>query len=43
MSRPIIEVDNLTKCYRIGQFNATTLAEQIASMFQRRRNAQAKQ
>ena len=39
MSRPIIEVENLAKCYRLGQFNATTLAEQIASIFQRRRNA----
>jgi lipopolysaccharide transport system ATP-binding protein len=37
MPRPIIEVENLTKRYRLGQLNATTLAEQIASIFQRRR------
>jgi homopolymeric O-antigen transport system ATP-binding protein len=32
---PIIEVENLSKCYRLGQFNARTLREEIERLLQR--------
>src|SRR5262249_20590271 len=33
MSRPIIEVENLSKRYRLGQFNAQTLREEAEQFF----------
>src|SRR5690348_16743730 len=39
MSRPIIEVENLSKRYRLGQFNAQTMREEVERFFARfRRN-----
>jgi lipopolysaccharide transport system ATP-binding protein len=38
MSRPIIEVENLSKRYRLGQFNAQTLREEAEQFFARFRN-----
>ena len=35
MSRPIIEVENVSKRYRLGQFNAMTLREELGQFFQR--------
>ncbi len=35
MPRPIIEVENLSKRYRLGQFNARTLREEFERLFQR--------
>src|SRR5262245_44559553 len=35
MSRSIIEVENVSKRYRLGQFNATTLREEVEQFFQR--------
>jgi lipopolysaccharide transport system ATP-binding protein len=35
MSRPIIEVENVSKCYKLGEFNARTLAEEVERFFQR--------
>jgi lipopolysaccharide transport system ATP-binding protein len=37
MSRPIIEVENLSKRYRLGQFNAQTMREEVEQFFQRLR------
>ena len=33
MSRPIIEVENLSKRYKLGQFNAQTMREEVAAFF----------
>jgi lipopolysaccharide transport system ATP-binding protein len=38
MSRPIIEVENLSKRYRLGQFNAQTMREEAEQLFARFRN-----
>ena len=38
MSRPIIEVENLSKRYKLGQFNARTLREEVEQLFARFRN-----
>jgi lipopolysaccharide transport system ATP-binding protein len=38
MSRPIIEVQNLSKRYRLGQFNAQTMREEVERLFARFRN-----
>src|SRR5262249_35065478 len=38
MSRPIIEVENLSKRYRLGQFNAQTMREEVEQLFARFRN-----
>jgi len=38
MTRPIIEVKNVSKRYRLGQFNAHTLREEVERLFQRRRS-----
>jgi lipopolysaccharide transport system ATP-binding protein len=38
MSRPIIEVENLSKRYRLGQFNAETMREEVEQLFTRFRN-----
>jgi len=38
MTRPIIEVDNVSKRYRLGQFNARTLREEAERLFRRRRS-----
>src|SRR5262249_48931653 len=38
MSRPIIEVENLSKRYKLGQFNARTLREEAEQLFARFRN-----
>src|SRR5215469_3969327 len=38
MSRPIIEVENLSKRYRLGQFNAQTIREEVEQIFTRFRN-----
>jgi lipopolysaccharide transport system ATP-binding protein len=38
MSRPIIEVENLSKRYRLGQFNAQTLREEVEQFFAQFRN-----
>ena len=38
MTRPIIEVENVSKRYRLGQFNARTLREEVERLFQRRRS-----
>jgi len=35
MSRPIIEVENLSKRYRLGQFNAQTMREEVEQFFAR--------
>jgi lipopolysaccharide transport system ATP-binding protein len=35
MSRPIIEVDNISKRYRLGQFNAQTMREEVKKFFRR--------
>jgi lipopolysaccharide transport system ATP-binding protein len=35
MSRPIIEVENISKRYKLGQFNARTLREETEQLFQR--------
>ena len=37
MSGSIIEVDNLSKRYRLGQFNARTLREELEQFFARLR------
>jgi lipopolysaccharide transport system ATP-binding protein len=36
MSLPIIEVDNLSKRYQLGQFNAHTLRDEVEGLFRRR-------
>ena len=41
MSRPIIEVENLSKRYRLGQFNAQTMREEVEQLFARFRNGGA--
>jgi lipopolysaccharide transport system ATP-binding protein len=41
MSRPIIEVENLSKRYRLGQLNAQTLREEVEQFFARLRNKRA--
>ena len=41
MSRPIIEVENLSKRYRLGQFNARTMREEVEQFFARFRNGEA--
>ena len=38
MTRPIIEVENVSKRYRLGQFNARTLREEAERLFRRRRS-----
>jgi lipopolysaccharide transport system ATP-binding protein len=38
MSRPIIEVENLSKLYRLGQFNAQTMREEVEQLVARFRN-----
>ena len=39
MSRPIIEVENISKRYRLGQYNAQTMREEVENLFLRfRRN-----
>jgi lipopolysaccharide transport system ATP-binding protein len=38
MSRPIIEVENLSKRYRLGQFNAQTMREEVEQLLARFRN-----
>src|SRR5215467_5016020 len=38
MSRPIIEVEDLSKRYRLGQFNAQTMREEVQQFFARFRN-----
>jgi lipopolysaccharide transport system ATP-binding protein len=38
MSRPIIEVENLSKRYRLGQFNAQTMREEVEQLFARFQN-----
>jgi lipopolysaccharide transport system ATP-binding protein len=38
MSRPIIEVENLSKRYKLGQFNAQTMREEVEQLFARLRN-----
>jgi len=43
MSRPIIEVDNVSKRYRLGQFNARTLREEAERWFRRHSNANGAQ
>src|SRR5262245_37952386 len=35
MPRPIIEVENLSKCYRLGQFNARSMREEAERFFAR--------
>src|SRR5690349_16948585 len=35
MSRPIIEVENISKRYKLGQFNAQTMREEIEHFFRR--------
>ena len=35
MSRPIIEVENLSKRYRLGQFNAQTMREEVEHLLTR--------
>jgi lipopolysaccharide transport system ATP-binding protein len=35
MSRPIIEVEKLSKRYRLGQFNAQTMREEVEQLFAR--------
>jgi lipopolysaccharide transport system ATP-binding protein len=37
VSRPIIEVEDLAKCYRLGELSAGTLREEISAIFQRYR------
>src|SRR5262249_52894658 len=41
VSRPIIEVANLSKRYRLGQFNAQTMREEVEQFFARFRNKKA--
>jgi lipopolysaccharide transport system ATP-binding protein len=41
MSRPIIEVENLSKRYRLGQFNAQTMREEVEQLLARFRNKRA--
>ena len=41
MSRPIIEVENLSKRYRLGQFNARTMREEAEQFFARFRKKEA--
>jgi lipopolysaccharide transport system ATP-binding protein len=38
MSHPTIEVENLSKRYRLGQFNARTMREEVEQFFARFRN-----
>src|SRR5262245_45560303 len=38
MTLPIIEIKNLSKRYRLGQFNATTLREEAERLFRRKRS-----
>jgi lipopolysaccharide transport system ATP-binding protein len=38
MSRPIIEVENISKRYRLGQFSAQTMREEVEQLFARFRN-----
>ena len=38
MTRPIIEVENVSKRYRLGQFNARTLREEAERLFRWRRS-----
>jgi lipopolysaccharide transport system ATP-binding protein len=43
MSRPIIEVENLSKRYRLGQFSAKTMREEVDHLFARfRKNGAGK-
>jgi lipopolysaccharide transport system ATP-binding protein len=42
MTRPIIEVEKVSKSYRLGQFNARTLHEEAERWLWRRRNGRAK-
>ena len=35
MSRPIIEVENISKRYKLGQFNAKTLSEEVEQFLPR--------
>lgn len=37
MSRPIIEVENVSKRYKLGQFNARTLRDEVEQFFRRLR------
>jgi lipopolysaccharide transport system ATP-binding protein len=41
VSRPIIEVENLSKRYRLGQYNAQTLREEVEQFFARLRHKRA--
>ena len=41
MSRPIIEVENISKRYRLGQFSAQTMREEVEQFFLRFRNKRA--
>ena len=41
MSRPIIEVSNLSKVYRLGEIGATSLREEVSRWWRRPRNAVA--
>jgi lipopolysaccharide transport system ATP-binding protein len=43
MSRPIIEVENLSKRYRLGQFNVWTMRAEVEQFFLRLRNKRADQ
>ena len=43
MSRPIIEVESLSKRYRLGQFNARTMREEAERLFARFRSKRAGQ
>jgi homopolymeric O-antigen transport system ATP-binding protein len=38
MTRPILEVDNVSKRYRLGQFSARTLSEEVERFFRRYRS-----
>src|SRR6516225_11087914 len=42
LMHPIIEVENLSKRYRLGQFNAQTMREEVEQFFARFRNKRAK-
>jgi len=41
MSEPIIQVENLSKRYRLGQFNARTLSEEFQALFRHKRGNRA--
>src|SRR5262245_17382926 len=36
MTRPIVEVENISKLYRLGEFNARSLREEFERLFRRR-------